>query len=87
MVYLSIKRFPYRIIVCRSLKFRRRCVQSPIVNFSLSPIYEGLKESNFKEDHIFVVNSLDEATKIIGNLAKPKDVVLFENDLPDTYTE
>ena len=51
------------------------------------PIYEGLKESNFKEDHIFVVNSLDEATKIIGNLAKPKDVVLFENDLPDTYTE
>lgn len=51
------------------------------------PIYEGLKESNFKEDHIFVVNSLDEATKIIANLAKPKDVVLFENDLPDTYTE
>jgi len=51
------------------------------------PIYEGLKESNFKEDHIFVVNSLDEATKIIANLAKPKDVVLFENDLPDTYSE
>lgn len=51
------------------------------------PIYEGLKEANFDDEHIFVVNSLDEATEIIGRIAKPKDVVLFENDLPDTYSE
>lgn len=51
------------------------------------PIYEGMMESNFNKANIFVVNNLEEATSIIGRIAKPKDVVLFENDLPDTYTE
>lgn len=51
------------------------------------PIYEGLMETNYNKDNIFVVNNLDEATAIIGKIAKPKDVVLFENDLPDNYSE
>lgn len=51
------------------------------------PIYEGLLKSNFNEAHIFVVNSLDEATVQLGKITKPKDVVLFENDLPDNYSE
>lgn len=51
------------------------------------PIYEGLMEVNYNEANIFVVNNLDEASVHIGRLARPKDVVLFENDLPDNYSE
>lgn len=51
------------------------------------PIYEGLIDLGFSKDKIIVVNSLDEATQYIQKIAKPKDVVLFENDLPDTYDE
>lgn len=51
------------------------------------PIYEGLMETNYNKDNIFVVNNLDEASVQIGKIAKPKDVVLFENDLPDNYSE
>lgn len=51
------------------------------------PIYEGLMETNYNKSNIFIVNNLDEATVQIGKIAKPKDVVLFENDLPDNYSE
>lgn len=51
------------------------------------PIYEGLMETNFNKDNIFIVNNLEEASEQIGKIARPKDVVLFENDLPDNYTE
>ncbi len=51
------------------------------------PIYEGLINEGYKRDRIFVVNSLDEATKKLQEVVKAKDVVLFENDLPDTYNE
>lgn len=51
------------------------------------PIYEGLMEVNYNKDNIFIVNTLDEATSYIQKIARPKDVVLFENDLPDNYSE
>jgi len=51
------------------------------------PIYEGLMEVNYNKDNIFIVNTLDEATVYIQKLARPKDIVLFENDLPDNYSE
>ncbi|HLS52580.1 MAG TPA: UDP-N-acetylmuramoyl-tripeptide--D-alanyl-D-alanine ligase, partial [Tissierellaceae bacterium] len=51
------------------------------------PIYEGLMEVNYNPENIFVVNNLEEASQHIGRLAKPKDVILFENDLPDNYSE
>lgn len=51
------------------------------------PIYEGLMETNYNKSNIFIVNNLDEASVQIGKLARPKDVVLFENDLPDNYNE
>lgn len=51
------------------------------------PIYDGLMEVNYNKDNIFIVNTLDEATAKIQKLAKPKDIVLFENDLPDNYSE
>jgi len=51
------------------------------------PIYQGMKKHNFNEDNLYVVNSLNEATEILKTLTKVNDVVLFENDLPDTYDE
>nr|WP_246565768.1 UDP-N-acetylmuramoyl-tripeptide--D-alanyl-D-alanine ligase [Tissierella carlieri] len=51
------------------------------------PIYDGLMEVNYNKDNIFIVNTLDEATSHIQKLARPKDIVLFENDLPDNYSE
>lgn len=51
------------------------------------PIYEGLMEVGYGEDNIFIVKDLDEATEVIKTIARPKDVILFENDLPDNYDE
>lgn len=51
------------------------------------PIYEGIMEEGFSKDKIFVVNNLDEATNALQGFVKPKDAVLFENDLPDTFNE
>ncbi len=51
------------------------------------PIKEGIEEVGFDAASIFVVKSLDQATQVLQNLTKPKDVVLFENDLPDNYNK
>lgn len=52
-----------------------------------TPICNGLKNKNFNENNLYVVNSLNEATDLLKTLTKVNDVVLFENDLPDTYNE
>jgi UDP-N-acetylmuramoyl-tripeptide--D-alanyl-D-alanine ligase len=45
----------------------------------------GLRGAGMSEDRIHVVDSLDQATAVLQQLSKPGDVVLFANDLPDTY--
>lgn len=52
-----------------------------------APIREGLLAAGFSEKSIFSVNSLDEGTPLIRTVVGQGDVVLFENDLPDNYTE
>jgi UDP-N-acetylmuramoyl-tripeptide--D-alanyl-D-alanine ligase len=37
------------------------------------------------EDRIHVVSTLEDATMLLQRLSQPGDVVLFANDLPDTY--
>lgn len=49
------------------------------------PIKQGLIEAGFEASNIFVVDSLAAAMPILGALNA--DVTLFENDLPDNYTE
>lgn len=51
------------------------------------PIFEGLKERGFNERNIFVEKSLKDATGKFKNILRAGDVILFENDLPDTYNE
>ena len=52
-----------------------------------APIREGLLSRGFPEEHIHTVNCLNEAAALMRQLAKPGDTVLFENDLPDNYSE
>ena len=51
------------------------------------PIIEGLMDGGFAERDIHVVSSLNEATELLKQIVKTGDTVLFENDLPDNYTE
>lgn len=51
------------------------------------PIYDGLAAAGFDEANIRVCRSLDEASQQLWQEARPGDVVLFENDLPDNYNE
>ena len=50
-------------------------------------IREGLISAGFPEDQIRVAESLDEAVSIMHTIARSGDTVLFENDLPDNYSE
>jgi UDP-N-acetylmuramoyl-tripeptide--D-alanyl-D-alanine ligase len=51
------------------------------------PIQEGLKEKKYPQDRLFVAGSLAEALQKMRSIADEGSVVLFENDLPDTYNE
>ena len=51
------------------------------------PIFNGLLDKHFPEDQIHVVHTLGEAQTWLQQNVKSGDVVLFENDLPDNYTE
>ncbi len=52
-----------------------------------SPIAKGLKEAGFLQENVHVVSTLDEAAAILRKIGHPGDVALFENDLPDHYSE
>lgn len=52
------------------------------------PIQDGLKEAGFDcSAHIHVFAALSEATAWLQGFMRPGDFVLYENDLPDHYTE
>jgi len=52
-----------------------------------APIVKGFQKLKYGSENLFIVNSLDEASEILKSLTRKNDVVLFENDLPDTYNE
>lgn len=52
-----------------------------------TPIREGLASGGMDPASIHVVHDIAEATALLGRLTRAGDVVLFENDLPDTYAE
>lgn len=52
------------------------------------PIKKGLLKEKFNEDDIYVLNDVRDAYVLINKFNVKKDIyALFENDLPDTYTE
>jgi len=50
-------------------------------------ILKGLASEKFPKEKIRIVGNLAEATQELQRIVKPGDVVLFENDLPDLYSE
>ena len=52
------------------------------------PIYKGLIKAGYDKDNIIIYNNVKEAYGFINTLTGDKEVyALFENDLPDTYSE
>jgi UDP-N-acetylmuramoyl-tripeptide--D-alanyl-D-alanine ligase len=51
------------------------------------PIQEGLKSKNYPPNRLFVARNLAEAVQKMQAITDEGSVVLFENDLPDTYNE
>ena len=51
----------------------------------VTPIVEGLITANFKEEHIHIVDSLDNGMTILSQIIQKGTTVLFLNDLPDSY--
>ena len=51
------------------------------------PIYEGLKEKNFKEDKIHIINDVLIAFDLIQKIKENETYILLENDLPDIFNE
>ena len=52
-----------------------------------SPIRRGLTEQGFPADNIHTVASLEEAVAVVNGMIRPGDTVMYENDLPDHYSE
>jgi UDP-N-acetylmuramoyl-tripeptide--D-alanyl-D-alanine ligase len=52
-----------------------------------APIAAGLAASAIDPACVHVVRDIAQATALLGRLTRAGDVVLFENDLPDTYAE
>lgn len=50
------------------------------------PIYEGLQESGFDMDQVFVFDTVKEALAYVYMTTTPEDTILLENDLPDAFS-
>ena len=75
-----------------NLEFGRRmagcCDEAILVGRKRSEsLKKGLLEEGFPEAHIHVTGSLQEAAALLQQRAHPGDTILFENDLPDNYSE
>ncbi|MDZ7716296.1 MAG: UDP-N-acetylmuramoyl-tripeptide--D-alanyl-D-alanine ligase [Balneolaceae bacterium] len=51
------------------------------------PIQKGIAKTGFDTEKVKVVSSLFEANDIARDFAAAGDVILYENDLPDSYNE
>jgi len=49
------------------------------------PIFKGLTENGYNHNNVYIAKNLKDATLHINTFIKSGDVVLYENDLPDTY--
>lgn len=53
----------------------------------VKPIAEGLLAAGFAQDCLHIVADLEESTRLLNGMMRTGDVVLYENDLPDNYSE
>lgn len=53
--------------------------------YNRDAIIEGIGESAMSEENIHIADSFSHAQSILSTMLKPGDVVLYENDLPDSF--
>ncbi|MGN0794739.1 MAG: UDP-N-acetylmuramoyl-tripeptide--D-alanyl-D-alanine ligase [Aristaeellaceae bacterium] len=70
-------------------RFMAECVDVAILvgPKHTAPIAKGLREAGFPGENVHVAASLEEASAILRQIGRAGDVALFENDLPDNYSE
>ncbi len=53
--------------------------------YNRDAILSGIAEGGMPADKVHAVGSFNEAQALLGQIVKPGDTVLYENDLPDTF--
>ena len=48
-------------------------------------ILDGLADGKMPEKKVYAVDTFAQAQEVLAKVARPGDVVLYENDLPDTF--
>lgn len=51
------------------------------------PIFDALKDSNFNDKNLYVIDNVKEAFNIINKVCDDDAYILLENDLPDIFNE
>lgn len=66
----------------------RNCDHAVLVGLKQTePVKKGLEKGGFLMEKCHVVKNLGEALKVLDEIKKERNVVLFENDLPDIYED
>lgn len=52
-----------------------------------APIQKGLRSANYPTEKLFIASNFKEALAHVNSIVKRGDVLLYENDLPDTYEQ
>ncbi|MBN2732497.1 MAG: UDP-N-acetylmuramoyl-tripeptide--D-alanyl-D-alanine ligase [Balneolaceae bacterium] len=50
-------------------------------------IQEGIRQTSFPEEQLKIAESLFKANELVEDYVQPGDIVLYENDLPDSFNE
>lgn len=53
--------------------------------YNREALVKGVKETNFNTVNLHIVDSFNDAQKVLAKILQPGDTVLYENDLPDTF--
>ncbi len=53
--------------------------------YNRTPLSEGIRESGFKTDNLYEVDTFNDAQALLSSILRKGDTVLYENDLPDTF--
>lgn len=53
--------------------------------YNRKALVDGIKKEGFNEDNLYEVGSFSEAQEVLGTILAGGDIVLYENDLPDTF--
>lgn len=53
--------------------------------YNMDAIYSGIKDGGMDMEAVHLADTFDEAQKLLSSIARSGDIVLYENDLPDTF--